>query len=70
MGLTNITAMLRMLRNASAGRPLKAGLYGRSAHGGAEHTIVALRKRGYLNMDNEITLAGKDWLKLIEGEDG
>lgn len=50
-------AMLAMLRNASAGLPLKAGLHGRAAHGGAEWTIVALRKRGYLK-GNEITTDG------------
>lgn len=50
-------AMLAMLRSASAGLPLKTGLQGRAAHGGAEWTIVALRKRGYLK-GNEITAAG------------
>lgn len=50
-------AMLAMLRNASAGLPLKTGLHGRAAHGGAEWTIIALRKRGYLTR-NEITAEG------------
>ncbi len=50
-------AMLAMLRNANVGLPLKTGLHGRSAHGGAEWTIVALRKRGYLK-GCEITAAG------------
>lgn len=50
-------AMLAMLRNASAGLPLKTGLHGRAEQGGAEWTIVALRKRGYLTR-NEITEEG------------
>lgn len=50
-------AMLAMLRSASAGLPLKTGLHGMSAHGGAEWTIVALRKRGYLK-GYEITAEG------------
>ena len=58
-------AMLAMLRNAKVGLPLKAGLHGRAAHGGAEHTIVALRRRGYLN-GNEITAEGAKALKLKE----
>lgn len=49
--------MLAMLRNARMGRPLTAGLSGRSAHGGAMGTIIALRKRGYLE-GGTITSAG------------
>lgn len=50
-------AMLAMLRSASLGLPLKKGLHGRAAHGGAEWTIVAPRERGYLR-GNKITVEG------------
>lgn len=50
-------AMLAMLRHASAGLPLTTGLRGRSEHGGATWTVIALQKRGYLR-GNEITSEG------------
>ena len=50
--------MLAMLRNASIDRSLTHGLSGRSAHGGAFRTEVALIQRGYLLRDNTITTAG------------
>lgn len=61
------TAMLAMLKNASAGLPLKNGLHSKSEHGGAEWTIVALRKRGYI-MGGEITAEGVSALVARAGE--
>lgn len=51
-------AMIAMLRSASAGLPLTAGLRGRSAHGGAELTRVALISRGLLDRNCAITVDG------------
>lgn len=50
-------AMLAMLKNASAGMPLTSGLHGRSEHGAAEGTRIALVRRGMLDRDG-ITAAG------------
>jgi len=55
-------AMIAMLRSASAGLPLTAGLHGRSAHGGAEWTRMALMRRGLLDRNCAITADGYDEL--------
>lgn len=49
--------MFAMLKNASAALPLTAGLRGRSEHGAAEGTRIALVRRGLLDR-NGITTAG------------
>lgn len=50
-------AMIAMLKNASTGMPLTSGLHGRSAHGAAEGTRIALVRRAMLDRDG-ITAAG------------
>ncbi len=51
-------AQAAMLRNARTGRPLCAGLIGRSAHGGATWTMQALQRKGMMKLDGTITDAG------------
>lgn len=50
-------AMIAMLKNASTGMPLTSGLHGRSEHGAAEGTRIALVHRAMLDRDG-ITAAG------------
>lgn len=41
---------LKILKAISQGLPAKTYLYGRAEHGGAERTLVALRKHGFLDV--------------------
>lgn len=50
--------MIAMLRSASAGLPLTTGLRGRSEHGGAVGTEMALKKRGLLDRAGKLTADG------------
>lgn len=52
------TPMVAMLRSASAGLPLTTGLHGRSEHGGAVGTEIALKKRGLLDRAGKLTVDG------------
>jgi hypothetical protein len=51
-------AQANMLRNERDGRPLCAGLHGRSAHGGATWTMQSLLKRGLLIRAGGVSAAG------------
>lgn len=64
------SAMIAILKSASAGMPLTTGLRGRSAHGAAEGTRIALVRRGMLDRDG-ITAAGHGALAecLARGKD-
>lgn len=48
-----------MLRNAAEGKPLITGLRGRSEHGGAAWTQMALVRGGLLDRDGRITASGR-----------
>lgn len=52
-------AMLAAMRNLAAGKRPNAGLSGRSAHGGLSGTMVALRRRGWINAEERLTDAGR-----------
>lgn len=49
----------RMLANLVNGRPIGAHLSGRSEHGGAGATEMALRRHGWIDCDSAITDAGR-----------
>lgn len=55
-------AQVRMLNSAETHGYATAHLQGRSAHGGATRTIVALRRLGLLEVAGQITDAGRDAL--------
>ena len=55
--------MLRMLEDVRDGLGTHGSAYGRSQHGGRYATAIALRKRGLLDMANELTDAGREVLK-------
>lgn len=52
-------AQAAMLRNERDGKPLCAGLVGRSAHGGATWTMQSLQRRGLLRRQGGLTPAGE-----------
>lgn len=53
-------AMARVLVNLYRGRPAWGHLYGRSMHGGAGQTERALRNRGWIDGETELTDAGRE----------
>jgi len=53
-------AQRKVLRHLLAGRPANTGLSGMSEYGGLHTTLCALRRRGFLTLDNELTASGRD----------
>jgi hypothetical protein len=52
--------MMRMLEDVRDGLGTHGSAYGRSEHGGRYATAIALRRRGLLDFNNELTDAGRD----------
>lgn len=52
-------AQIKALDNLASGRPIGQGIAGRSAHGGLAWTIEALRTKGMIDPDGNITDIGK-----------
>lgn len=61
-------AQAHMLRNERAGRPLHAGLQGRSEHGGATHTMRSLLQRALLRREGGLTADGNAALLLADAK--
>lgn len=56
------TRMREVLAHAAAGRPLDYGCRGMSAYGGLSSTITALRRLGFLDLNDQITDAGRGFV--------
>jgi len=51
-------AQLRTLQNLRDGRPSWYGLHGQSQMGGHQATLLSLRRRDFLDINNKITKQG------------
>jgi hypothetical protein len=60
---------LRMLTNLMSGLPIGNHLRGQSEHGGAQATIQAMRRRGWIDRDMRLTAAGRQAYLEATGED-
>jgi hypothetical protein len=60
----NLTrAQVRALENLDTGKASYAGLYGQSAMGGHHATMLSLRRKLFVDDENEITATGRAALK-------
>ena len=61
--------MLRILRDIAEGRGTHHNCHGQSEHGGRVCTLLALLQRGLIDMEYEVTEAGKSLVESTKCPD-